>query len=89
MLVALTVWDTHEAARTFAGDYVRLLARKHRLPSPTPADALATWLTDGRAFAVEQRGTLALVIEGAPASEATGEAFPSGRGCSWRWRSPR
>jgi hypothetical protein len=66
LLLAVTVWDSEDVARGFAGSYARVITAKHGL-GPLPPDApLLAWPGGSVAFAIERRGRSVLLIEGAP-----------------------
>jgi hypothetical protein len=65
LLVALTAWETGEAAAEFARSYERLLVAKHDL-APIPEGPLAVWTGDASVRLIERRGQTVLVAEGVP-----------------------
>jgi hypothetical protein len=65
LLVAVTAWETGEAAAEFARAYGRLIVAKHRL-APISDGPLAVWSGRSPVCLIERRGQTVLVVEGAP-----------------------
>jgi hypothetical protein len=71
LLMFLTAWDTPDDAGDFARTYAGIMSAKHGLP-PAPSGPVFAWTAGTRAFLIEGRGHMVLVVEGAPSTSIDG-----------------